>query len=276
MRIWCSGEAGFIARNLSDWCDTHNHQVVNRLDESYYDYWRSSILKPQKEINIFDPTLHKLIEDSNADVIIHTASVEYDDTLLNPNLAIHTNIEGSYNVASIAQKIGIPIIYLSSIGKNTNVYSTTKYSGEQIIKHATNGYVVLKPAIVYGRYDTHSHIAKILKSIRGGTNTFPLDIDADRSYLYIDDLISAIGIVLDNLYSMLGDTVEIGSDVISFDEVFAYINEELNICPDCTLLQAEDLMGDIYTDSTYITSLGWRPKTSIREGIKKTFEFFNQ
>jgi nucleoside-diphosphate-sugar epimerase len=276
MRIWVTGEAGFIARNLSDWCDTHNHQVINRLDESYFDYWRSSILKPQKEINIFDPTLFKLIQDAEVDVIVHTASIEYDDTMLNPSLAIHTNIEGSYVVSSIAKKLDVPIIYLSSIGKNVNLFTTTKYSGEQIIRHTTSNHVIVKPAIVYGKFDAHSPIAKILKSIRGGTNTFPLDIDANRSYLYIDDLMSALCAILENINSMFGDAIEIGSDVISFDNLFEYINEELNICPDCTFLQAEDLMGDIYTDSSYITSLGWKPKIPIREGIKKTFEFFNQ
>ncbi len=276
MRIWVTGEAGFIARNLSDWCDTHNHQVVNRLDEPYFDYWRSTIFKPHKEINIFDPTLSKLIEDAGVDVIVHAASVEYDDSMFNPRLAIHTNVEGSYTISAIAKKLNVPIIYLSSIGKNVNLFSTTKYSGEQVIRHVTSDHIILKPAIVYGKFDVHSHIAKILKSIHGGSNTFPLDIDADRSYLYIDDLMSAVGVILDNINSMLGDVIEIGSDVISFDDLFSYINEELNICPDCTFLQTEDLMGDIYTDSSYLKSLGWEPEVSIKEGIKKTFEYFNQ
>jgi len=274
MKLWVTGEAGFIARNLSDWCDTHNnHYVVNRLEEPYYDYWRSSILnRTHREINIFDPTLSRLIDESGADVIIHTASVEYDDAIKNPSLAIHTNIEGTYQVASIAKKIGVPVIYLSVIGKNVNLFSTTKHSGEEILKHTTDKFVILRPSIVYGRYDEKSHLAKIFSSIRGGATTFPLNIDAVRNYLYIDDLMDAMGVVFDNLYPMLGETFEIGNEAVSFDYLFGFMNEELNICPDCTFLQTEDHLGDIHADSSYIKSLGWKPQVSIREGIRKLID----
>lgn len=274
-RIWCTGEAGFISRNLTEWCEARgHHEVVNNLHEKYYDYWRSNILHSTKEIHVLDLTLQKLIQSANVDVIVHAASVEYDLAVANPRLAIHTNIEGSYNVASIAKSLGIPIIYLSTVGKNTNVFYTTKYSGEQIIKHVTNNHIIIKPSIVYGQYDTHSHIAKLLNSIKGGASTFPLDIDAVRSYLYVDDLMSAFDVILDNLDSLTGDTVEVGNDAVSFGDLFEYINEELNICPDCTLLQSEDMLGDVCADSSFLKSLGWRPQYSIKEGLKKTIEHY--
>lgn len=274
MKLWVTGEAGFIARNLSDWCDTHfHHHVVNRLEEPYYDYWRSQIMsRARREINIFDPTLPRLIEESGADVIVHAASVEYDDAVQNPSLAIHTNIEGTYQVASIAAKLNLPIIYLSTIGNNINLFATTKYSGEHIIRHVLDSFVIVKPAVVYGRYDEHSHLAKIIRSTRRGPSSFSLDIEAERTYLYIDDLMGAMDVVFDNINSMFGDTIEIGNDSISFDKLFGYINEELNICPDCTFIQAKDMMGDILVDSSYIKSLGWKPRVSIREGIKKLIE----
>lgn len=276
MKIWITGEAGCLARNLSKWCNNHEteYQVVNNLGVEEYDYWRSNISSPFKEINIFDPTLSKLIESSEADIIIHSASVCNDDTIAHPRAAIHTNIEGSYIVGEIAEKLGLPLIYLSSSEEDQSLFSTTKLAGEQIIRQTINKSIIVRPSTIYGKYDRHSPIAKMLESIKGESNFFSLNIDAIRSYVYVEDLINALNIILLDIHSCYGKTYNVSSESVSFNDIYKYMNEDLNLCPDCTLNQVDDLLGDIIVDSSEIKALGWEPQTYIKDGIKSMLNYY--
>ena len=110
MRIWFTGEAGFLAKSFTKWCKKYGHQVVNSLEEDYYDYWRQSInSSKEKEINIFDPTLKTLIEKSGAEVIIHGAAViDEEEINLDPEYTIKINIEGTARICKIARELEIP------------------------------------------------------------------------------------------------------------------------------------------------------------------------
>src|SRR6056297_1539088 len=120
MKVWCTGESSFVSKNFVRWCaeNDNKHEVVNRLGNDYYDYFRnydSGYKGYDKEIDIFDPTLPVLVERSGADVILHNAAIVGTDYCTkNPADALKTNIEGLLYVIEAAKQSRIPIIFTST------------------------------------------------------------------------------------------------------------------------------------------------------------------
>jgi dTDP-4-dehydrorhamnose reductase len=159
MKVWVTGEAGCIARNLSDLYSKYD--VVNSLSENYYDYWRSQITSPIKELNIFDPSLPKLIRDSGAEAIIHTANINYDLAKNDPQLALHTHIDGAWVISKIAKELNIPLLNIHPIYAK-NFYFETFYCGDRFIKTNAPQHATIELPTVYGKYDSSSYIAKMI------------------------------------------------------------------------------------------------------------------
>ena len=101
--------------------------------------------------------------------ILHLAAIaRFADADRDPRLAFETNVVGTANIAAIARKHHIPVVY-SSTGsvympitdftgtikedwptKGNSVYGCTKYAGELYIREC-NPYIILRYAHLYGK-----------------------------------------------------------------------------------------------------------------------------
>jgi len=124
-------------------------------------------------------------------------------------------------------------------------------------------------------------IPKFICSLQRG---LPCPIHGDgstkRSFIYISDMVEAFDVILHK--GNIGEVYNIGSNFeISVLEVaklllkeFGYTDREdefLNFVDD---RKFNDLRYNI--NSTKLIELGWTPKTSFEEGIRRTIEWHNQ
>lgn len=293
MKVWVTGESSFISRNYADWLDRNKkHEFVNRLDNDYYDYFRgheSGYRGYKSEIDIFDPTLPVLISRSGADAIIHNAAlVGTDYCTKNPVAALRTNIEGTLHVINAANEVGIPIIFTSTsvcykptdqlITEDSElepqtIYGMTKLAGEHLLKTwaKENNYVTLIPAMLFGAHDLHSASNKLIMSGLGILEDLvhiALDPENPKPFMYIDNYLDALDIILDNIDKVRGQRINIApDDVKPFGEVVDYVYEGMGLSPDYELHPTKDYLGPHTLSNEKLKSLGWKQTVSLFEGL---------
>ena len=153
MRILVTGATGSIGKSLCP-----------MLENEGYQYWATNS-------KIFDVTNTKMVNEImnkiSLDFIIHLAGyTNIDQAEDNPEIAYSVNQLGTKNIANIARKHNIPIVYVSTDnvfdGKSEtpykttdatnpiNVYGKSKLAGEQEIIRATKKYYILRTSWLYG------------------------------------------------------------------------------------------------------------------------------
>jgi len=296
MKVWVTGESSFISRNFVRWCAEHDnkHEVVNRLGNAYYDYFRnysSGYKGYENEIDIFDPTLPVLVERSEADVILHNAAfVGTDYCTKNPDKAIRTNIEGTLHVIDAAKQSRIPVIFTSTsvCYKPTDqpikedhtlepqtIYGMTKLAGEHLLKTwmPDENFVTLVPAMLFGAYDLHSAANKLIMS---GLNMLSSDlhINLDPEYLkpfmFVDNYLDGIDVILDNIDSLKGERINVApDDNKTFEEVILAVQDHLGLVPEYELHPNRDYLGPHTLDNSKLKSLGWTQRITLEEGLDR-------
>ena len=154
MRILVTGASGLLGKSL---CPV--------LDREGWQYWACNS-------KIFDITNTKMVNEImnkiSLDFIIHLAGyTNIDQAEDNPKLAYDVNQLGTRNIALIAKKHNIPILYVSTDNvfdgnsdtpyKTTdttnpiNVYGKSKLAGEQEIIKATKNHYILRTSWLYGQ-----------------------------------------------------------------------------------------------------------------------------
>ncbi|SCC71973.1 sugar nucleotide-binding protein [Acinetobacter albensis] len=117
-----------------------------------------------------------VISSTIPDIIIHTAALSNILTCeKNPKEAYRTNTLGCYNLAKSANKLGIKIIYLSSLAsKNSKlIYGKSKLYGEKHIRDVTAGYQIIYLSMVFGltpNIKSHRPFNKILNALINKTS----------------------------------------------------------------------------------------------------------
>jgi nucleoside-diphosphate-sugar epimerase len=278
MKIWVTGESGFLARSLSR-CLPPTHEVVNRLGSDYYDYFRSysSGMKGYiKEIDIFDPTLPVLISRSEAECIVHTAAMVGDRRCDEfPAAALRTNIEGTFHVVNAANEVGIPIIYIglfAPIG-NRSIYSISKFAAEQLVNISAKNFISLSCPDLYGIGDFNGPIGQLFETIAMKKETAIIDMEPDtqKAFIYVDDLCEAISSVIDKLeevnkngFVLKPDKPHTLTEIIDkFDKMDLTMTYEIHPEKDTFGATIDKANADFFNDIYH-----WKAKTTLGEGLK--------
>ena len=153
MRILVTGATGLLGKTL---CPL--------LDKEGWQYWACNS-------KIFDITNTKMVKVIMNKIslyfIIHLAAyTNIDQAEDNPNDAYEVNQIGTKNIANIAKKHNIPILYVSTdnvfdgksekpykstdVTNPINVYGKSKLAGEREIMKATKKFYILRTSWLYG------------------------------------------------------------------------------------------------------------------------------
>lgn len=142
----------------------------------------------------------------NPSAILYLASVDLNSSEKNPSLAYEVNVLGIYNVSSIATKMNIPIIIISTgaifngskemvfsendIPKPLNVYGNTKYFSEILLKNITNDYLIIRTGWLFGFKHKKNGFTKFIdKLLIGEDSKITATNDSVGSPTYIEDFI---------------------------------------------------------------------------------------
>jgi len=232
MKTWITGENGFLARAFVRHL-SHKHTVENSFDNDFYDYWRQKKFSPEHypEIDIFDPTLKTLIERSNAECIIHTATmINYQPG--KEHWMIRNNIEGSFYVAQAAKDLDIPIIFISYIDHENQMFDWTQKTILDMFNRLGVQYINICTEELFGPEDLHGSISQLLGSSIGKIDTAEIyaNVEKSKHYTFIDDFLDGLDMILDNMLPYIhSNTVIKNKSNKTLEDVIDYMSDKMEI-----------------------------------------------
>lgn len=150
--------------------------------------------------------LESLFMTEKIDRILHLAAISrFSDADKDPVLAFETNVLGTRNLAMLARKYHIPIVYASTgsvympitqpppiteefEAKGNSVYGCTKYMGELYIRETTP-HIVLRYAHLYGREKRmHGLVGGFIERIQRGLEPTLYGGKQSNDFTYIKDI----------------------------------------------------------------------------------------
>jgi UDP-glucuronate decarboxylase len=246
MKCLLTGCNGFIAKNLV--------QYFSDLDIIGLDMKESDLV----------PTIVQDVADKiegHFDVIIHAASGFTDDVGM-----FNANFLGTKRCIEVAKRNHSPLLYISSAEayQPVRTYGIMKLAGECLVRTYSRGLIV-RPFHIYG---PHMNLndgriqSEILKALRNGSVLkMRGDGTAIRSFTHVDDLLSAIRLVITS--GTPGEIYDVSNE-----------SEATSIVDLCKDLKISCIPGSLrhpidvnIGDSKPLRSLGWRPAVPTISGF---------
>lgn len=302
-----TGGAGFIGSSLADKLLSDNHRVI--VVDNFNDYYDISVKERNIEHNLNNPNyklyrldienmddLKKVFNENDIDVVVHLAArAGVRPSLERPIDYVKTNIMGTVNILECMREKNIKkIVFASSssvygnckenvfsedlkVTEPISPYAATKSACEQLLYtwHHLYGInvVALRFFTVYGpRQRPDLAINKFTRLIMSDK---PIDMYGDgstkRDYTYIDDIVAGICGAIN--YDKTGyEIINLGGgEPITLKDMIATIEDvsgkkaTINQMP----MQPGDVDKTVCDWSKAQKLLGYTPKTSFKEGIRK-------
>ncbi len=304
-KILVTGGAGFIGSNVVDRLIKEGHKVVVIDDLSTG--FKRNLNKQAKfyEMDIRDRGMEDVFKKEKFDYVIHhAAQMDVRRSTKEPEFDAEVNILGSLNLILNSQKFGVKkFIYASTGGA---IYGEAKYlpADEKhpvnplcqygISKHTVEHYLYLYKALyglnytvlrypnVFGpRQNPEINEAGVNSifiglMLKGKKPTIFGDGEQVRDYVYVDDIVEAN---LSALEKGTNEILNIGTGVgVSVNQIFEMLAKILGFKEKA--IYAPPREGEIlriYLDATRARDvLGWRPKVSFGDGLKRTVEWWRK
>lgn len=311
-KILITGGSGFVGANLAQYLLTNTSDSVRLLSRSFpstvLDYITADDLQ-KKRLSIVKADLNdrNKIEEAvkDADTIIHTAALVRTEPSQGVIPMLETNIVGSTILFEAALKYKTKrIITLSTaavygnttqnkaIDENAsinpvNIYGITKLTVDMI---AHNFYItnnlpitILRPFNIYGPFQKPPLViaAFITKLLKNEVITLNNGGEQTRDWLYIEDLISAITLLIETPSEKINGQIfnVCSGEEISIKEVASMILQKLqknkNLL-DIQPLQHPEVQSSVGDYHKIKDTLNWKPQHSFAEGLQKTIEWYQK
>tara|TARA_B100000029_G_scaffold463247_1_gene496382 strand:+ start:700 stop:1638 length:939 start_codon:yes stop_codon:yes gene_type:complete len=297
-KIWVAGHNGMVGS-----------AIVRKLNKEGCNILKAN----RKELNLMNQSsTEKWIEKNKPEIIILAAAkvggIKFN--MLNKADFLYENLMIQNNVIFTASKLDIEkFIFIGSsciypkestqpikeeylmkgpLEETNEGYALAKIAGLKLCKYINEEFnkpfISVMPCNVFGENDNfdpdNSHVLgallrKIYYAKINGSSKIEIwgTGKPRREFLYVDDLADAIFFLLKNYSSSSPINVGTSKD-ISITELALKIAKVLDhkieiqyntSMPDGTFLKR--------LDANKISNLGWKPKTSLEDGIKKTLEY---
>jgi UDP-glucose 4-epimerase len=239
---------------------------------------------------------------AGAEIVFHlAANADVRFGTEHPRKDLEQNIIATFNVLEAMRANGVKRIAFSSTGSvygeaqvfptpedapfpvQTSLYGASKLAGEGLIAAYGTGFgfegCIFRFVSILGERYTHGHVFDFYRGLRQDpTRLRVLGNGRQRkSYLYIGDCVDAMLIAM----AKTRGTIEIynlgTNEYCEVNDSIAWISERLGVSPRLDYTGGDrGWIGDnpfIFLDTAKITSLGWQPKLTIREGVLRTLEY---
>lgn len=313
MNIIVTGGAGFIGGNfihmmVNKYPDDH----IICIDSLTY-AGNLETLKPVENKSNFSfvkadiadrPAIYEIFEHYKPDIVINFAAESHvDRSIENPEVFLRTNIMGTAVLMDACRKYGIQRYHQVSTDEvygdlpldrldlffteetavhTSSPYSASKASADLLVLayHRTYGLpiTISRCSNNYGPYHFPEKLIPlmIIKTLRGE----PLPVYGDgrnvRDWLYVEDHCEAIDLIVRHgrvgeVYNIGGHNEKANIDVVK--TILATLGKDESFITYVTDRPGHDLRYAI-DPSKISRELGWLPKTTFEEGIKKTVQWY--
>jgi len=301
LKVFVTGGAGFFGATLVASLLKKNYQVIisdnfsNSSEEKI-----SPLLAKGAKLVKGDITDYKSIENAmdDSDIVIHlAASINVEESILNPEKTYNVNVDGTINVfrACVANKVRKIIVASSAAvyGESKNLpvsensstnpispYGKSKINMEKYIQKFSqdNNFdcILLRFFNIYGKGQSDAYAGVITKFMKNISENKSLVIFGDGSYtrdfLHIVDALEAIYKAIEKTEEKRGDCYNIATGIaVSIKELAELM---LSISGKKLEIKYEPpKKGDISHSQANIDlakkELDFHPKISLKEGLEK-------
>ncbi len=302
MRILVTGGAGFIGSHIADRYILEGHEVAILDDLSS---GKQKNINPKStfyHLQIQSPEIERIFKEFSPEIINHHAAhIDLRRSVKEPIFDAQTNILGTLNILTMAQKYGVNKIIFASTGGAIygdpekipadeqlyplplSPYGANKLITEHYLRiwHQLHGieYTIFRYPNVYGpRQDPHGEAGVVaIFSIALLTGRTPIifgDGTKTRDYLFVSDVVEANVLSLNagnHTVMNLGWGIEI-SDL----EVFTQVQKALNtqFTPHFEAVRPGEVARIALNADLATTLLHWTPKVSFADGIERSTNFY--
>ena len=282
--ILLTGATGFLGSNLLKALLQNEYNVII-LKRSFSNIFRiESLIKKVVYYDVDKIDLHKIFQENKIDIIIHCAT-SYGRKKIEPLSTLDANLVFPLNLLELGTKYGVKAFLNTDtiLDKRINYYSLSKNQFKDWLKMYSNKLVCINIVLehFYGPNDDNS---KFVTFIINSLLMEPIKIDLTegdqiRDFIYIDDVVNVFIVILknieefkQNLYNLEVGTnkpISIKSFVKTVKKIIGNHKTLLNFG---ALPYRRNEIMSFKTNTEAIRDLGWVPKISLEEGLKKTME----
>jgi len=301
-----TGCAGFIGSTLVDRLLADGCSVIgiDNFSSGQRRFLDSAITNPNFklfELDLLD--IHALKKAfSGSTFVFHlAANADVRFGTEHPHKDLEQNIIATHNVLEAMRANGIKKIVFSSTGSvygeaaliptpedgpfpvQTSLYGASKAAGEGLISSYCEGFAfqawIFRFVSILGERYTHGHIFDFYQKLMKDSSQ--LEVLGNgmqrKSYLYVQDCIDAIFLATKKSGAKV-NIFNLGVDgYCEVNDSIGWISQELKVFPELKYTGGDrGWIGDnpfIFLDTQKIRSLGWTPKCTIQDGVKKTVEY---
>lgn len=304
MKILVTGGAGFIASHVVDAYINLGHDVVvvDNLSSGKKEFINKKAKFYQADIRDRDKISRIFVKERPEVINHHAAQISVRNSVEDPLNDAEVNLLGLLNLLEEGRKIGVKkIIFASSggvvYGEATNIptpedynplqplspYGVSKLASEYFLhvyqKMYKMPYIALRYSNVYGpRQNPHGEAGVVaifsLKLLKGGNPIINGDGKQTRDYIYVGDVVEANKIALTS--SEIG-SFNIGTGIeTNVLEIYQNIKEITGTSASAKHGPAKsgEQKRSVLSFQKARKILGWEPKVILKEGLKKTVEYF--
>lgn len=310
--VLVTGAGGFIGSHLTEKLVELGARVKafvrynSRNDWGLIDILPSRV-KEKIEVSVGDlrdsETIRSVMKD--VDAVLHLgALIAIPYSYIHPREVVETNIMGTLNILNAAKEYKPERIIHTSTSEvygtaqyvpidekhplqGQSPYSASKIGADKLAESFYRSYdlpiTTLRPFNTYGpRQSARAVIPTIITQVLAQKEAFLGSLEPKRDFSYADDIVDGF-IKASESERSIGEVINIGSGFeISIkdlaDKIISLIGKKVRIVTDPersrpAKSEVERLMAD---NSKAKELLGWEPKVSLDEGLRRTIDWFSQ